>query len=108
MNIHKNARLTPRGRELLVRQIVSGQTPEVAARAVGVCPRTARKWLGRFLAEGVEGLKDRSSRPHRLRNPTPSAVVEQVEGFAANRQADCRRTWRSRQRPSPTSRGGSA
>ena len=66
MNIHKNARLTPRGRELLVRQIVSGQTPEAAARAAGVCPRTARKWVARFLAEGVEGLQDRSSRPHRL------------------------------------------
>ena len=79
MNIHKNARLTPRGRELLVRQIVSGHTPEVAARAAGVCPRTARKWVGRFLAEGVEGLQDRSSRPHRLYRPTPPEIVEQVE-----------------------------
>ncbi len=64
MNIHKNARLTPRGRELIVRQIESGQTPEAAARAAGVCPRTARKWVARFKAEGIEGLKDRSSRPH--------------------------------------------
>jgi transposase InsO family protein len=79
MNIHKNARLTPRGRELLVRQIVSGHTPEAAARAAGVCPRTARKWVGRFLAEGVEGLQDRSSRPHRLYRPTPPEIVEQVE-----------------------------
>jgi transposase InsO family protein len=79
MNIHKNARLTPRGRELLVRQIVSGQTTEAAARAAGVCPRTALKWVARFLAEGVEGLQDRSSRPHRLRKPTPLEVVEKVE-----------------------------
>ena len=55
MNVHKNARLTPRGREHLVRAIVSGQSPEAAARAAGVCPRTARKWLARFL---VEGLRD--------------------------------------------------
>jgi len=79
MNIHKNTRLTPRGRELLVRQIVSGHTPEAAARAAGVCPRTTRKWVGRFLAEGVEGLQDRSSRPHRLYRPTPPEIVEQVE-----------------------------
>jgi transposase InsO family protein len=79
MNIHENARLTPRGRELLVRQIVSGQTAEAAARAAGVCPRTARKWVMRFMAEGIEGLQDRSSRPHRLRKPTPAAIVEQVE-----------------------------
>ena len=85
MNVHKNARLTPRGREHLVRAIVSGQSPEAAARAAGVCPRTARKWLVRFLAEGVEGLQDRSSRPHRLRKPTPEAVVEQVEALRRQR-----------------------
>jgi transposase InsO family protein len=79
MNIHKNARLTRYGRELIVRQIESGQTPEAAARAAGVCPRTAHKWLARFKAEGIEGLKDRSSRPHRLRKPTPAAIVAKVE-----------------------------
>jgi len=79
MNIHKNARLTPFGREVLVRHIVSGQTLEAAARAANVCPRTVRKWLMRFLAEGVEGLQDRSSRPHRLYRPTPPEIVEQVE-----------------------------
>jgi transposase len=74
MNIHKNARLTPNGRELIARRIESGQTPEAAARAAGVCPRTARKWYARFKAEGLEGLKDRSSRPHRLREPTPAEI----------------------------------
>jgi transposase len=79
MNIHKNARLTRHGRELIARQIESGQTPEAAARAAGVCPRTARKWHARFKAEGVEGLKDRSSRPHRLRQPTPAAIAAKIE-----------------------------
>jgi transposase InsO family protein len=85
MNIHKNARLTPHGRELLVRQIESGQTPEAAARVAGVCPRTARKWVARFKAEGIEGLKDRSSRPHRLRQPTPAATVAKVEELRRRR-----------------------
>ena len=79
MNIHKNARLTPIGRERLVEAMLGGQTPEAAARAAGVCPRTAHKWLARFKAEGIEGLKDRSSRPHRLRKPTPAAIVAKVE-----------------------------
>ena len=79
MNIHKNARLTPIGREHLVRQVESGQTPEVAARAAGVCPRTVRKWLARFRAEGLAGLQDRSSRPHRLHRPTAVATVKQIE-----------------------------
>jgi transposase InsO family protein len=85
MNIHKNARLTPIGREHLVRMLLSGQTPEAAARAAGVCPRTARKWWTRFKAEGVEGLQDRSSRPHRLRNPTPAAILEKVEALRRQR-----------------------
>jgi transposase InsO family protein len=85
MNIHKNARLTPHGRELIVRQIESGRTPEAAARAAGVCPRTARKWVARFKAEGVAGLKDRSSRPHRLRRPTAPGIVLRVEALRRRR-----------------------
>ena len=45
MNVHKNARLTPRGRGRIVGQVASGQTPEAVAEAAGVCPRTVRKWL---------------------------------------------------------------
>src|SRR6516165_4439710 len=85
MNIHKNARLTPNGRELIVRRIQSGQTPEAAARAAGVCPRTARKWYARFKAEGLEGLKDRSSRPRRLREPTSAAIKTKVEALRRQR-----------------------
>ena len=79
MNVHKNARLTPRGRERIVLQVQSGQTPKAVGEAAGVCPRTVRKWVDRYRREGPAGLNDRSSRPHRLRRPTPQAVVEQVE-----------------------------
>ena len=85
MNIHKNARLTPRGRERIVRQVASGQTPEAVAEAVGVCPRTVRKWVDRYRFEGLAGLQDRSSRPHRLRRPTPQAAVEEVERLRRQR-----------------------
>ena len=79
MNVHKNARLTPHGRERIVRQMLSGQTPKAVAQAAGVCPRTIRKWVERYRREGVAGLRDRSSRPHRLRKPTPQTMVERVE-----------------------------
>ncbi len=85
MNIHKNARLTPLGREHLVSAVLSGQTPEAAGRAAGVCLRTVRKWVARFKAEGIEGLRDRSSRPHRLYRPTPPAIVGQVEALRRQR-----------------------
>jgi len=76
--MHKNARLTPIGRERMVRMMLNGQTPEAAARAAGVCPATARKWLKRYRAEGVAGLQDRSSRPARLRNPTPDETAARI------------------------------
>jgi transposase InsO family protein len=85
MNVHKNARLTPRGRERIVWQVASGQTPEAVGEAAGVCPRTVRKWVDRYRREGLAGLHDRSSRPHRLHRPTPQAVVEQVEALRRQR-----------------------
>lgn len=85
MNIHKNARLTPIGRERLVQAMLSGQTPQAAAHAAGVCPRTARKWMARFKTEGQAGLMDRSSRPQRFYRPTPTAIVEQVAGLRRQR-----------------------
>ena len=78
MNGHKNARLTAFGRERLVRLVASGHTPQAAARAAGVCPRTVRKWLARYRAEGLAGLLDRSSRPRRRCRVTPAATVEQI------------------------------
>jgi transposase InsO family protein len=79
MDIHHNARLTPHGRaELARRVLVSGQAPKAVAAAFGVNVKTVNKWCARFLAEGVAGLLDRSSRPHRLRQPTPEAIVEQI------------------------------
>lgn len=85
MDIHKNARLTVHGRERIVRQVMSGQTPKAAALAVGVCPRTIRKWVARCRAEGLAGLRDRSSRPRRLRCPTPQEVVLKIEQLRRQR-----------------------
>jgi transposase InsO family protein len=78
MNVHKNARLTPFGRERIVRQVESGQTPQAVGEAAGVCPRTVRKWVDRYRREGSVGLKDRSSRPHRLHRLTPQAIVDEI------------------------------
>jgi len=85
MNIHKNARLTPFGRERIVSAVLRGQRPEAVAIAAGVCPRTVRKWVARFEAEGVAGLQDRSSRPHRLNRPTPDAVIVHIEALRRQR-----------------------
>src|ERR1700757_4100004 len=87
MNVHKNARLTPRGRERIVRQLESGGGPKPVAEAAGVCPRTVRKWVDRYHREGLAGLQDRSSRPHRLRRPTPRTIVDEIERLGGQRWA---------------------
>jgi transposase InsO family protein len=73
-----------------VRLAASGQTPNAIASTVGVCPRTVRKWLKRFSEEGLPGLLDRSSRPHRLYRPLPARTRE---GIAELR----RRRWTGKQ-----------
>jgi transposase InsO family protein len=88
MDIHKNARLTPHSRAELVRRVVEDrQAPKAVATAFGVCVKTVRKWAGRFAAEGLAGLQDRSSRPHRLRKLTAQATVERVAALRRQRWA---------------------
>ena len=80
MNIHKNARLTPLSRAEVVRRVVvEGQSRKTVASAFGVEVKTVSKWVLRFAAEGLEGLRDRSSRPHRLYRSTSQEIVGKVE-----------------------------
>ena len=86
MDIRKNARLTPHSRAELVRRVLDErQTPSAVATAFGVCVKTVRKWVERFQAAGPAGLADRSSRPHRLRAPTPDAVLQRIEDLRRQR-----------------------
>ncbi len=79
MNIHKNARLTPSGRAELARMVLEGrQSIAQVAKAFHVCAKTARKWTERFRQAGAEGMADRSSRPRRLRKPTPQAAIDEI------------------------------
>ncbi len=64
MNVHKNARLTPRGREVLVSRLERGEHPRDVGTAMGVSASTVYKWQRRYRAAGLGGLLDRSSRPN--------------------------------------------
>jgi transposase-like protein len=62
---HPNAVLTPQGRCRMVGCVLEqGWTVEATAERFQVDAKTVRKWRDRYLSEGVEGLRDRSSRPH--------------------------------------------
>ena len=84
MNSHKNARLTFEGRKLLIERIaVMGLMP--AAEAAGVSARTARKWRDRFEQEGLDGLKDRSSRPLQTRSSVDCELALRIEQLRRSR-----------------------
>lgn len=67
MNSHKNAKLTARGREEMIRRMGHAPAATVAA-GFGVSLRTARKWMRRYRQGGVAALADKSSRPKRCRS----------------------------------------
>lgn len=80
MDTHKNAPLTPKGREMMVRTVVEGGlSKSAAAMRFNTTPKTVAKWVKRFEAEGVKGLPDRSSRPHSSPSQAKSAVCAAVE-----------------------------
>jgi transposase InsO family protein len=63
---HPRAKLTVQGRQLLVERVLEqGWSVSMASEAQGCSAATGYKWIRRFLSEGLEGLADRSSRPHR-------------------------------------------
>ena len=86
MNVHKNARLAPLGRAVMISRIEEEGWPVGrAAEAAGVSRRTAWRWLSRFRAEGEAGLLDRSSRPHSCPHAVPARVVRRIERLRRQR-----------------------
>jgi transposase InsO family protein len=63
---------------LLVERIAAGRPIAHVAAEMGVSRKTASKWWGRFHAEGVAGLEDRSSRPRRCPHRTPAKVEQRI------------------------------
>jgi|SRR5579862_5466684 len=84
MKLHANAALSLKGRRELCRRVVEGErTLSEAAEAAEVSVRCARKWVGRYRAEGELGLLDRSSAPRSI----PHRISEErVQVIAALRR----------------------
>ena len=77
MELHANAALSLNKRRVLCRRVVEeGWTVVEAAAAAEVSVRCARKWVGRYRAEGELGLLDRSSAPRVVVNRTDERRVE--------------------------------
>ena len=76
--MHKNARLTPKGRALMLGRLEAGQHQREVAQAMGVSLTTLKKWLRRYRAEGPAGLLDRSCRPRCSPRQLPERVSLQI------------------------------
>jgi transposase InsO family protein len=81
---HANARTTVYARRLIVSRVLAGHRPGEVAKQLGVSRQTVYKWVRRWRAEGLAGLADRSSRPHRMPRRTP---VETTAAIVAARRA---------------------
>ncbi len=75
---HRNARLTPTGRRIMIERIAAGTPQAHVAQQMLVSRATVGKWWRRWLAEGDEGLEDRSSRPKTCPTRTSRRVEERV------------------------------
>jgi transposase InsO family protein len=72
-------RLNEFGRMLIVERVLEKGRPVAhVASELGVSRQCAHRWIARFRAEGVAGLRDRSSRPHRSPTRTPVEVEQRV------------------------------
>lgn len=75
-----SARTTFHGRLLIVHRRQAGWSQAHIAAAMGISRKCVKTWLDRYAAEGAQGLRDRSSRPHssptRTDAATEAAVIE--------------------------------
>lgn len=86
MDYHHHARLTIFSREVLAREVVEGRLSlRAAAAACRLSRQSAAKWVRRFQQEGVQGLRDRGSRPHRSPRRTTAELVTRVEQLRRQR-----------------------
>lgn len=84
MNSHKNAKLTVKGREEIIRRS-NFQSACVVASAFGISVRTVRKWKCRYRLGGLEALADKSSRPKKPRNKLGCHDLERIMALRRQR-----------------------
>jgi transposase InsO family protein len=63
---------------LVKRVTVDGWPTATVAEQLGISRATAYKWVRRYRAEGLPGLEDRSSRPHRSPRRLPEDVAATI------------------------------
>ena len=82
MDYHHHAGYTIYCREQLAKSVIEGRLSlREAAAECRLSRQAAGKWVGRYREEGLAGLRDRSSRPHRCPRQTTQERIAQVESL---------------------------
>jgi len=84
--LHGNAPLTPEGRLRLCRRIEDGWSVTAAAESMNISRQCAHKWWARYRQDGIDGLKDRSSRPDRCPHQTSARIERRIVALRQSRR----------------------
>src|SRR3954452_9112608 len=77
--MHANAKLTPRGRAEMIRDLQHGLTLREAAASRSVSEKTVRRWFARVQQEGITaGIFEHSCVPRRQPRRTPPRLERHV------------------------------
>jgi len=85
MSVHKNARLTPRGREILILRLERGEHRSDVATAMGVSASTVYKWRRRHRADRHRGQPVARNRRTDPDPPRPQLLARPGAGQPARR-----------------------
>ena len=75
---HANAKLTAAGRMAIIEYLEEGYTQAETARRLKLSRATVSKWWRRYREEGIEGLRERSSRAKRLAHALAQPVLDEI------------------------------
>jgi transposase InsO family protein len=86
MDYHYHARLVVHSREQLAKSVLEGGLSlKEAAASFKLSRQSAAKWVRRYRDQGVAGLNDRSSRPHRSPRGTSKERIMEIEQLRRQR-----------------------
>jgi transposase len=84
---HPSARLSVFSRQLLVKRVlVDGWPVATVAEQPGISRATGYKWVRRYRTDGLAGLEDRGSRPHRSPRRLPDEATTAIVRARARRR----------------------
>jgi transposase InsO family protein len=75
-------------RKSAIHLLRAGQNVKAVATEVGRSTRWVRKWRERYQAEGWDGLKDRSRRPHNIVKQTPESNQQAIREARSELEAE--------------------